>query len=178
MAQLLETERLVLRPWQADDAAAALGAYGDAAVARWLTPAMDRVSDQEAMRLVLQRWVSEDARMLAPAGRWAVELRRSGRVGPRLRHRGRAGAGAVGIRAGHRTGHRDRAPGQHPRRGDATPDRHGVGRRDREVPQPAAAGIPPSSRGPHRAGPAPGPVRDSSIPAGAVASGPAPRRRR
>ena len=77
MAQLLETERLVLRPWQADDAAAALGAYGDAAVARWLTPAMDRVSDQEAMRLVLQRWVSEDARMLAPAGRWAVEIGRA-----------------------------------------------------------------------------------------------------
>jgi RimJ/RimL family protein N-acetyltransferase len=80
MAQLLETERLVLRPWQVDDAAEALGAYGDAAVARWLTPAMDRVRDQEAMRLVLQRWVTEDARMLAPAGRWAVELRRGGRL--------------------------------------------------------------------------------------------------
>ena len=80
MAQLLETERLVLRPWQVDDAAAALGAYGDAAVARWLTPAMGRVRDQEAMRLVLQQWVTEDARMLAPAGRWAVELRRGGRL--------------------------------------------------------------------------------------------------
>jgi RimJ/RimL family protein N-acetyltransferase len=80
MAQLLETERLSLRPWQADDAATALGAYGDAAVARWLTPAMDRVRDQEAMRLVLQQWVAEDARMVVPAGRWAVELRQDGRL--------------------------------------------------------------------------------------------------
>ena len=80
MAQLLETERLSLRPWHADDAAAALGAYGDATVARWLAPAMDRVRDQEAMRLVLQQWVAEDARMVVPAGRWAVELRKDGRL--------------------------------------------------------------------------------------------------
>ena len=53
---------------------------------------MDRVHDEAAMRLVLQQWVAEDARMLAPAGRWTIELldRRSvlawtpptGQVGP------------------------------------------------------------------------------------------------
>jgi RimJ/RimL family protein N-acetyltransferase len=80
MAQLLETERLVLRPWHVDDAAAALGAYWDTSVARWLAPAMDRVRDHEAMRLVLQQWVAEDARMLVPAGRWAVELRQDRRL--------------------------------------------------------------------------------------------------
>ena len=80
MAQLLETERLVLRPWHVADAATALGAYGDAEVARWLAPAMDRVRDQGAMRLVLQQWVAEDARMMVPAGRWAVELRQDGRL--------------------------------------------------------------------------------------------------
>jgi RimJ/RimL family protein N-acetyltransferase len=70
----------VLRPWQTDDAAAALGAYGDAEVARWLTPAMNRVPDEAAMELVLQQWVAEDARMVTPAGRWAVELRENGRL--------------------------------------------------------------------------------------------------
>ncbi len=80
MAQQLITDRLVLRPWQTDDAAAALGAYGDAEVARWLTPAMNRVPDEAAMQLVLQQWVAEDARMVTPAGRWAVELRENGRL--------------------------------------------------------------------------------------------------
>ena len=80
MAQRLVTERLVLRPWGVDDALAALGAYGDDGVARWLVPAMDRVRDEAAMRLVLQQWVAEDTRMLTPAGRWAIELRADGRV--------------------------------------------------------------------------------------------------
>jgi RimJ/RimL family protein N-acetyltransferase len=80
MAEILLTERLALRPWNADDAAAALGAYGDAEVARWLTPAMDKVQDPAAMRIVLQQWMAEDARMMTPAGRWAIEQRSDGRV--------------------------------------------------------------------------------------------------
>ncbi|MGE5135698.1 MAG: GNAT family N-acetyltransferase [Gemmatimonadota bacterium] len=78
MAARLDTERLVLRGWSADNAEAALGAYGDTQIARWLTPEMDRVPDLPAMRLVLQQWAAEDARMMAPAGRWAVELRHDG----------------------------------------------------------------------------------------------------
>jgi RimJ/RimL family protein N-acetyltransferase len=80
MAERLVTERLVLRPWTADDAEAALGAYGDAEVARWLAPQMDKVGDEAAMRVVLQQWIAEDGRMLAPAGRWAIELRPDGRL--------------------------------------------------------------------------------------------------
>src|SRR6266699_1003881 len=80
MADRLVTERLVLRGWEADDAGAALGDYGDAEVARWLTPAMDKVGDPAAMHLVLQQWMAEDARMMPPAGRWAVELRDTGQV--------------------------------------------------------------------------------------------------
>jgi RimJ/RimL family protein N-acetyltransferase len=80
MAQQLLTDRLALRPWNVDDAGAALGAYGNAEVARWLAPAMDQVRDPAAMRLVLQQWVAEDARMMAPAGRWAIELREERRV--------------------------------------------------------------------------------------------------
>jgi RimJ/RimL family protein N-acetyltransferase len=80
MAHRLVTDRLVLRGWTVDDAAAALGAYGDAQVARWLAPAMDRVPDLAAMRLVLQQWAAEDERMIPPAGRWAIELRQDGRL--------------------------------------------------------------------------------------------------
>ncbi|HXW45901.1 MAG TPA: GNAT family N-acetyltransferase [Streptosporangiaceae bacterium] len=78
MAQRLVTERLVLRPWTADDAGAALRPYGDPEVARWLAPAMDRVGDEAAMRVVLQQWMAEDGRLLTPAGRWAIELRKDG----------------------------------------------------------------------------------------------------
>jgi RimJ/RimL family protein N-acetyltransferase len=80
MAEQLVTERLVLRRWTADDAGAALSSYGDAEVARWLAPAMDRVADEAAMRVVLQQWVAEDERMLTPGGRWAIELRQDGSV--------------------------------------------------------------------------------------------------
>lgn len=73
MAERLLTERLILRPWEPDDAGAALGAYGDNEVARWLTPVMDRVRDEAAMRVVLQQWVAEDTRMRTPAGRWVGE---------------------------------------------------------------------------------------------------------
>ena len=80
MAERLVTERLVLRSWRLDDADAALGIYGDAEVARWLSPAMDRAPDAPAMRLVLQQWAAEDSRMIPPAGRWAIESRDDGRL--------------------------------------------------------------------------------------------------
>jgi RimJ/RimL family protein N-acetyltransferase len=80
MTERLMTERLVLRPWHEEDAPAALAAYGDAEVARWLAPAMDRVADEAAMRVVLQQWLAEDERLLTPAGRWAIELGQDGRL--------------------------------------------------------------------------------------------------
>ena len=80
MAQRLEAERLVLRGWEVDDAPAALGAYGDDEVARWLAPAIDQIRDVDAMRVALEQWIAEDARMLTPAGRWAVERREDGQV--------------------------------------------------------------------------------------------------
>jgi RimJ/RimL family protein N-acetyltransferase len=80
VAEELSTDRLVLRPWRLADDEAALGTYGDSRVARWLTPTMDQVRDAAAMRLVLQQWVAEDGRMIPPAGRWAVELRKERRL--------------------------------------------------------------------------------------------------
>lgn len=80
MAQRLEAERLVLRDWEARDAPAAFDAYGDEQVARWLSPAMERVRDADAMRALLELWVAQDADLLTPAGRWAVERREDGQV--------------------------------------------------------------------------------------------------
>ena len=80
MTDMLQTDRLTLRPWRLDDAEAALRIFGDTEVARWLCPAMERVADTSAMRLLLQQWILEDARAPAPAGRWAIELSADARV--------------------------------------------------------------------------------------------------
>jgi RimJ/RimL family protein N-acetyltransferase len=80
MTSTISTERLTLRPWRVEDAPEALATYGHDEVARWLSPAMDRVPDLAAMRLLLQQWIAEDARLASPAGRWAIELRAERRV--------------------------------------------------------------------------------------------------
>jgi len=80
VTDVLKTDRLTLRPWRMDDAEAALRIFGDNEVARWLSPALERVADMSAMRLLLQQWILEDARAPAPAGRWAIELSAEARV--------------------------------------------------------------------------------------------------
>ena len=80
VTDVLKTDRLTLRPWRMDDAEAALRIFGDHEVARWLSPALERVADMSAMRLLLQQWILEDARAPAPAGRWAIELFAEARV--------------------------------------------------------------------------------------------------
>jgi RimJ/RimL family protein N-acetyltransferase len=80
MASTIGSERLTLRPWTLDDVEAAFAIYGRPDVTRWLSPAMDTVSDLDAMRLVLQQWIAEDHRASPPAGRWAVELKTGRRV--------------------------------------------------------------------------------------------------
>jgi RimJ/RimL family protein N-acetyltransferase len=76
----LTTERLTLRPWRVDDAAAALGIYGHHEVVRWLSPGVDQVRDLAAMRELLGQWITADTRLAAPAGRWAVERTSDRRV--------------------------------------------------------------------------------------------------
>src|SRR5690242_8276220 len=66
--RVLTTQRLTLRPWRVDDAQSALDIFGHDGVTRWLSPDMDRVPDLAAMRLLLQQWIAEDARLAAPAG--------------------------------------------------------------------------------------------------------------
>ncbi|WP_329460634.1 GNAT family N-acetyltransferase [Streptomyces sp. NBC_01497] len=78
--RLVETPRLLLRPWESRDVDAALEIYGDPHVSQWLTPAMDRITDAAAMAETLSRWIEEDARTTVPMGRWAVEVRSTGEL--------------------------------------------------------------------------------------------------
>ena len=59
VAELLRTERLIIRDWTDDDVAAALTVYGRPEVARWLTPAIDQVRDIDDMAKLLHRWIAE-----------------------------------------------------------------------------------------------------------------------
>jgi RimJ/RimL family protein N-acetyltransferase len=88
MDKPLTTDRLVIRDWSIDDAEQAMAIYGSTDVAHWLTPALERVGDVAAMRLVLQAWQEAQPNLLAPRGRWAVERKDDGVV-----------VGGLGIRA-------------------------------------------------------------------------------
>ena len=87
MDPLVTTTRLTLREWSDDDAPAALAIYGATQVARWLTPAVERISDLEAMRSALQTWQQQQPGLPPPQGRWAVH-----------RNADKAVIGGVGIR--------------------------------------------------------------------------------
>ena len=73
MAPTLQTPRLTVRGWRIEDAPAALEIYGNPDVARWLSPAMDRVTDLAAMGAVLEQWIADDDTAQPPIGRWAIE---------------------------------------------------------------------------------------------------------
>lgn len=75
MEPLLTTDRLIIRDWSIDDAPAALQIYGSPEVIRWLTPAMERITDLAAMRSVLQAWSEAQPNLPPPRGRWAVQTR-------------------------------------------------------------------------------------------------------
>jgi RimJ/RimL family protein N-acetyltransferase len=71
---LLRTPRLVVRDWSEDDAAAALAIYGSSEVARWLSPAVPVISDEESMRARLRAWIADTAASEAGIGHWAITL--------------------------------------------------------------------------------------------------------
>jgi RimJ/RimL family protein N-acetyltransferase len=74
----ITTPRLVLRPWTAADAPAALAVFGDESVTRWLSPAMDRVPSVDEMSAVISSW--RESPPPAPAGRWAISAASDGRL--------------------------------------------------------------------------------------------------
>lgn len=74
------SDRLLIREWTPADAEAAHDIYGSEEVARWLTPAMERVSNLDAMRSQLQDWAEAQPRFVPPCGRWAIERQEDGEV--------------------------------------------------------------------------------------------------
>lgn len=78
MSVVLRTPRLVVRDWTEDDAPAALGVYGHAEVARWLSPAVDEVADLDTMRATLRDWIADTEASEAGIGHWAVETASTG----------------------------------------------------------------------------------------------------
>lgn len=76
----LQTDRLLIRDWEEDDAEAALEIYGSADVAQWLSPAIDKVTDAATMRVILQAWIEAQPNFVVPAGRWAVVRQDDGEV--------------------------------------------------------------------------------------------------
>jgi RimJ/RimL family protein N-acetyltransferase len=78
VADLLHTDRLVIRDWAEDDAVAALAVYGHPEVIRWLTPAVQHVDDGEQMLQLLRRWIAESRDGEDGLGHWAITLADSG----------------------------------------------------------------------------------------------------
>lgn len=74
----LSTSRLDLGPWRTEDAPEALNVYGSPEVARWLSPAMEPVADEAAMRAAIERWAAVDAEDEPPVGHWTVRRRDDG----------------------------------------------------------------------------------------------------
>ncbi|MDQ4010863.1 MAG: GNAT family N-acetyltransferase [Actinomycetota bacterium] len=77
MAELLRTDRLLVRDWSVADAEAALKIYGHDDVSRWLY-ALERIPDAATMRVVLQGWTAEQSAMAPGTGRWALVLLQGG----------------------------------------------------------------------------------------------------
>jgi RimJ/RimL family protein N-acetyltransferase len=80
VAEILRTERLVIREWENADAAAALAIYGRSEVARWLSPAVDRVAGEDAMRALLHEWVVATREGEGGLGHWAITLAGTGEL--------------------------------------------------------------------------------------------------
>jgi RimJ/RimL family protein N-acetyltransferase len=78
VGEILRTERLVIREWEDDDAGPALAIYGRSEVARWLSPAVDRVADEDAMRALLREWVAATREGEGGLGHWAITLADTG----------------------------------------------------------------------------------------------------
>lgn len=75
---IIETQRLILRPWQLTDADEALAIFGAEDVTRWLAPALDRVSDASAMRDRISSWQTPAGP--PPLGHWAIVDHETGQV--------------------------------------------------------------------------------------------------
>lgn len=74
MAELLRTDRLLVRDWSVGDAQDAMRVYGHEDIPRWEAQELSRIPHVAAMREVLALWTSEQADMAPGTGRWALDL--------------------------------------------------------------------------------------------------------
>ncbi len=80
MTAVINTARLLLRPWTEADADEALAIYGHGAVAAWLPADIPPVTDEGVMLSVISGWLDEDQEGATSAGHWAVELQAEHRL--------------------------------------------------------------------------------------------------
>ncbi|WP_214404618.1 GNAT family N-acetyltransferase [Pseudonocardia lacus] len=80
MNVVVRTPRLVVRDWTEQDAPAALAVYGRAEVARWLSPAVDEITDEDEMRRTLRGWIADTAASEDGIGHWAITVADTGQV--------------------------------------------------------------------------------------------------
>ena len=74
MPRVIETARLVLRPWQALDVDVAEKIYEATPVARWLTPELGSLGTSSALRATVLEWADEGTGS-DRVGHWAVQRR-------------------------------------------------------------------------------------------------------
>lgn len=74
MAELLRTNRLLVRDWSVGDAEEAMRIYGQEESPRRPAWELGRVPTLSAMRTVLRGWVTEQREMPPGTGRWAITL--------------------------------------------------------------------------------------------------------
>lgn len=78
MAELLRTDRLLVRDWSVGDAEEALTIYGHRETTGWPGHEPLQVPEITQMRAVLQKWILEQGDMSPGTGRWAMALLDSG----------------------------------------------------------------------------------------------------
>ncbi|MGH3813473.1 MAG: GNAT family N-acetyltransferase, partial [Pseudonocardiaceae bacterium] len=70
MAELLRTDRLLVREWSVGDAEEALSIYGHPDTQ--VTQELRHIPHVDAMREVLAEWTAEQDEMAPGTGRWAM----------------------------------------------------------------------------------------------------------
>jgi [ribosomal protein S5]-alanine N-acetyltransferase len=80
MSRLIETSRLVLRPWESSDIGDVVSIYAAAPVARWLVPQLNATDEEVELRTTFEQWRAEDREPSGCVGHWAVQKRASDEV--------------------------------------------------------------------------------------------------
>jgi RimJ/RimL family protein N-acetyltransferase/predicted GNAT family acetyltransferase len=74
------TPRVLLRPWDLDDADAAFDLFSDPSVAGSMDPVIPPVQTRVDVTKLLDSWILESYKSPVPQGRWAIERQDTGQV--------------------------------------------------------------------------------------------------